>query len=224
MTACIVARIQRNMFQFAFLIGGLVLLLLTFQPSPLPAANASNLPEATQVFGIPAEPDPIYLPFISNARVGSIKPTGRSALLADINETAIGDGFIRFDGANYTRNTTSPNVSEGYQNGSVYRSFVEWDTSSLPSDMNIRAVGLALMAKGGYGKGNTISMVRMTQPLASYPNTQAGNQQLFNDIGTNPVYLPGDSAGTSLPGSHIFNLEYDSGPKVGIIADLQHTI
>jgi hypothetical protein len=137
-----------------------------------------------------------------------LDPAGRSWLMdprrvfpvviddtIDLDEndlTAAGDGLVRSHPptARYQRLTNRKVSGVGFLNDLVYRSFFEWDTSSIPDGTKIQALGLYLYVTDAYGPGDTVDMVQMDKTINSYPNTNGGNRRLFESIGgETTVYL-----------------------------------
>ncbi len=117
---------------------------------------------------------------------------------ADTGAPASGNGMVTYNPktGKYARMTdygTSASDYIGYANGSVSRSYLEFDTTNLPQNANIQSVAVHVDVNHAYGSGNTVNIVKMSHPISSYPNTRAGNQQLFNDLASAPVYYQGST-------------------------------
>lgn len=149
---------------------------------------------------------------------------------ADTGLPASGNGMVTYTATNgsYARMTnygTSPSDYIGYSNGSVTRSYLEFDTTNLPKSAIIQSVAIYLNISKAYGK-NTVNIVKLPQPISNYSNTQAGNQQLFNDLGSAPVYFK-SATGFQKTGDMILTLSPllpSSGTQNSLISDLQIAI
>lgn len=98
-------------------------------------------------------------------------------------QTASGDGVVRTNGSTYQRFLTQIKSDIGNVSNLKYRAFAEYDTTAIPDNASIQSVGLFIDIDNAYGAGNTVNIVRLDKALSNYPDSNASNTALFNDIG-----------------------------------------
>jgi hypothetical protein len=106
----------------------------------------------------------------------------------DLNETDMTvDGYVRMQHSSYQRIANlTPNLV-GFWGGWVNRGFMEWATSAIPDDIQIQSLGLYAQVAAPYGTGNTLDLVRLSQPVSAY-----SDQELFDTIGNEGVVYADD--------------------------------
>lgn len=133
-----------------------------------------------------------------------LTPTTNVLILSDSQQVSLpgtampsaGNGMVAVNGTTARRLSVTGNNLDGVggANGTSFRAYVEWDTSSIPKNLNIQAVGVYLYDVAGYGAGNTVKVTKLINPVNSYPNNNSGNLQLYSDLSTSSAYLSGWSS------------------------------
>ena len=128
------------------------------------------------------------------------KNSAASKVLSD--STGVYDGSIRKDTSTiFTRYDKDNNFAAEHgswvgfkdwiligEDFDPVRSFVEVNTSSIPDGVGVSKIEFNVSVINAYGSGDTVDITRFQNKQVSdtsnYPNTNAGNEDLYNDIGT----------------------------------------